>query len=317
MGNSRSMLKIETNNMIRGVLMLMIMFSHSEQALLRFYGDSLFGNGALPFGRLGASMFLFLSGYGMFISLSKKQQLVWSYILKKIYKIIATWIYAFLITLVICIAIDADYNIIDSILTLDLPNRGEWFIKVLLLCYILSFIVFKLFRTANDLTKIFIIAFGIGIYMIVAERMEVLMHYYSTSLCYPFGMLFSYNRHKLSSVKPQLGAMITTFCGLFCVIFIYVLHIKGVRFYIPFMFCVFVSFLSCILTKKENIIYKSLEYIGCNSLIYYWVHIGLNGFDVGNKYSNFIFLIIATTFLTYLYALIKSNLSRLKWGANV
>ena len=253
-------------------------------------------------------MFLFLSGYGMFISLSKKQSLEWTYIITKIYKIIVAWIYAFLITLVICFAIDADYNIMDPILTLDLPNRGEWFIKVLLLCYILSFFVFKLFRKTNGLTKIFVIALGEVFYMVVAERMEVPMHYYSTSLCYSFGMLFSYNRHKLSSIKPQLGALITAFCGLFCVIFIYVLHINGMRFYIPFVFCVFVSFLSRILTKKENIIYKSLDYIGCNSLIYYWVHIGLNGFDVGNKYSNFVILIIAATFLTFLYALIKSYL---------
>jgi hypothetical protein len=288
------------------------MFAHSEQAILRNDQASLFGSGALPLGRLGASVFLFLSGFGMFLSLRRREPLRFSYLFDKIFNILIIWIYSFIITLSIAYFSGCKYKIIEPLLTLDIPTRsGEWFIKVLLLCYVLSFLTFKFIKKPNDNIKILIVTIGIIAYILIAEYLEIPEHFYSTSLCFPFGMLFSKYSNKLSSISPRFKAYVIITTGFFCILFTYVIHI-GLRFIIPFVFCVFFSYTSCFLVRKSYL--KIVEYVGCYSLLYYWIHIGLNSFYLGNRYIHFVALFAFTSLFVLLYNLLKSTLQ--SWQRN-
>lgn len=133
---------------IRGLAMIMIIFVHSINEY-EWYNSTLSYSLLVPmFGTFGCSLFFFMSGYGIFNSLSKKgKEIEYNYLLAQIKKIIIPVAIVYVINSII-LPHTLTYNniIIDhsNILTLSLPEGTSiWFIKIILFDYLTTFFLFK------------------------------------------------------------------------------------------------------------------------------------------------------------------------------
>lgn len=123
-------------------------------------------------GYLATSVFLFLSGFGTFLSLKDKDCVGFKWIYSKTLHIIKAVLFLFAIYTVIWLW----YNplelsfilILNKFILLSLPNESLWFIKAILLYYIAVYIIFNIAKVAiyrlAFLTILSLSVFIIGIF---------------------------------------------------------------------------------------------------------------------------------------------------------
>lgn len=182
---------------IKGIFVIIVFFSHVRQyiAVPQTGVNKLFFGVLVFLGQLMVVMFLFYSGYGIAVSVAKKDGYVKTIPKKRVLKVWLDFAIAVTIFFFVSRAIGIRYDIkqlLWSLLGLKTVGNSNWFIFVIIILYILTFIAFAITGGKKHL-----IAGVVAITVLSVAATGVMWHFfgnlywwYDTIMCYPLGMWY-------------------------------------------------------------------------------------------------------------------------------
>lgn len=282
------------------------------------------------FSKICVSIFLFLSGYGMYITYFNKKPTIYS-IIKRIKSFYFKYWFIFVIFIIIGIAIgkiNTNYKeIVLNFFGFSSSLNGEWwFIKV----YIILIAIYPLINKFIKAKSILIILSSLMLYLfsLILTKISVLSNYlvissialvFSQQIYFIMGALVAkdsiFDKSKLFLNKKKLDNKIIYILILFISVFMYYyLYNNKIMSYFIYIIVMPIFVLSLVNLIKEN---KLLNFIGMNSTNIWLIHSFLCYYYFQNiifypKFSIFIFVwllmlsLIISIGLEYLYCKLKS-----------
>lgn len=198
-------LSIEKTNSIKGIFVLLIVFSHAasyltldDNILNKLYGFlnySLIGQGIV-------AVFLFYSGYAMMLSgIKKGRAYIKSIPTKRILKVLLHFDIAIIIFAVIQTLLGKDITLKTFLLSLigwSSVGNSNWYIFAILVFYLITYLAFII---GKDNEKIVLsIVCILTVAYILLMRMAKEEYWYDTSLLYPLGMFWYVFKDKLEQL---------------------------------------------------------------------------------------------------------------------
>ena len=190
-------------------------------------------------------------------------------------------------------------------------NKDTWFVKIILLCFLIHWVARKLFP---DVLKqnIFMIVL-IMFYIVVTRKMGVKLQWYTTLACYPVGCVIARPTVVKSIVdflreKKTFSFVIFTILTLTSVI---LSHKSWVFIMVaPIVFSLACYYFSYIFETKN----KFLAWVGNNSFEFYIFHyIFLQGleklFEI-NRYAYAVSVVGCSLVTIYIYLLIRDKITK-------
>lgn len=267
--NTRPIMNIQDTYALRGVCMLMIIIHH----LMKYHYSTPY---TMHWGDIATGLFFFVSGFGLYSSMSKKQvntKFLWQNIKKILIPFFVVWILCF----VICIIFFRDYftigigGVLRDLFTLTYPQMwpGLWFIKVIVIEYIITILSYIIFK--NKWLKLFFPTLFTGIYFITAWKVLQWSPYlFSTTLCFVLGLW-------IAALNINLNLKVTTKIIGMIVFFVLYLVFRRVNLYLPIppltIYAICFSLFSIFAVSVIDIVNPFLLYIGQKSLLFYLIHI--------------------------------------------
>ncbi len=196
---------------IKGIFVIIVLFSHVRQyiTLSTEWYDKPFTDFMLFLGQLMVVMFLFCSGYGVLLGLSKKEGYVKTLISKRSLKVLLHYDIAILIFWLLGLALGKNYSIkklLLSFIGLDAVGNSVWFIFVILILYILTWISFRFVgkRIITGTVITTVLSTATVILLVYLKKNEY--WWYDTLLCYPLGMWYAIAKpHIDKALLPSIG----------------------------------------------------------------------------------------------------------------
>ena len=290
---------------IRGIAMLLIMFVHSINEY-QCYESHLSKILLIPmFGVLGCSLFFFMSGYGMAISLSAKSklELTTKYLLTHIKKIITPVIIVYLLNSIL-LPQTLSYNNITidhfNIFKFNLPEGTDiWFVKIILFDYVTTFLLFK--STASIKKKVIYLSLTQSALITTLYLCQAGAYWYISNLCFVLGALHTI--HPILKIKYTLIAI-----SIFAIYYLCI--INNILFF-PIQILGNLAFATIIayLIKSKKSYPQWLLYIGKNSLLYYLLNIPIMWLIPCNNLHFIVYFalnIILTTIFVFIYKKVEN-----------
>lgn len=236
--------------------MLLILFHHIYVKLVHEMGITIPYVGQIlgPGGYLGTGLFFFLSGYGLYHSLSRQRHLSIAYLYKRVIKMLSVFVFAFILSLILHSGA-LDSSMLFYCITLTIPGTTTWFFKIIIALYIIVYLIFKM-KMSNE-SKVVCVSLISLIYYFMAMK-QLPDFWYTSILCFPIGMIVALKKNRFTTFIQILG------CLIFIVCFKYIQRMD-MRFITAITFCFAVLFVMRYVTKNSKI----LNYIGTNSLCFY------------------------------------------------
>lgn len=296
-------LTLEQSYHMRGIAMLMIITAHLSNHLKKVYGID---TGYLWLGgEFGNAIFLFMSGYGIYLSMMKRgDDLSFRYLWQHIVKIMVPFIIAFMVTFLGCYIMGDDYGLkkaVNDFFTMTIPFTREWFLKAIIMLYVFAFIAFKITKTAYK--RIMLVAALSCVYCIVAFYVGLGTWMYDTILCFAGGMFVAKNQHVMEKVKWKWMFVVSAI--LFAVSFWLPLPLIKNILYGFFLALTLVYGL-----KLTHLNSRVLHFAGQNSILLYLFHIGFVHIHYGPIIDPILTASIALA-LTFIYLSVKKYIDRL------
>lgn len=122
--------------------------------------------GLLIYGNLGVDIFLFLSGFGCYYSLSKTKRIMWFY-KRRMFRILLPYIIVNIFFLIVDVILQEDISIGQwlfelSTLSFWLQHKGAWFVALIIPVYLISPFIYKLLQfTSRKLVVCIILIIGV------------------------------------------------------------------------------------------------------------------------------------------------------------
>lgn len=195
-------MSIEKTKSIKGIFTLMVFLSHFAQ-----YVDL---NSPLdrPYllvkdflGQLVVTMFLFYSGYGVLESIRKKgQDYVDDLPKKRILKVLFDFDLAIILFLIVAYFLGKKYRLTTILLSFigwTSVGNSNWYIFVILITYIFTYLAFKVSKD-NYFLGVTLVLFLSGLYIYLVRDFRP-SYSYNTIFCYGLGMLYSLFRDKIEN----------------------------------------------------------------------------------------------------------------------
>lgn len=228
------------------------------------------------FGYVGVDIFMFLSGFGLFYSLNKNNNLG-TYYKKRIVRIFPTYFIVGIALSLFCYPTENLWNYLWRCSTLGFWTNGiyyEWFIPSIIMLYILFPLVFSLLKHNRIKSYKFIIALSIILATIAVFNYTIIDNWHFLLLyrvpVFLYGVLTAYYLTNDYSSKEFIWV---TLCGLIIFIGFFVVPTSRTR-YIAFTFLTpMLLSIFCLLIKNTTIINKLGGVIGKASLEIYLVHL--------------------------------------------
>ncbi len=182
---------------LKGIFVVIVFLSHVRQyiSVPNAGVNKLYYSVLLFLGQLMVVMFLFYSGFGIAASVAKKDGYVKTIPVRRILKVWLDFAIAVTIFFFVSRAIGIKYDVkqlLWSLLGIKTVGNSNWFIFVIIILYILTFIAFVITGGKKHLIA------GIVATTVLSVAATVVMwhffgdHYwwYDTILCYPLGMWY-------------------------------------------------------------------------------------------------------------------------------
>lgn len=310
--NSDYLLKDKTNS-IKGIFILLVIINHSMSYMNYEYNHNSIGNSLFflcgCIGQLVVVMFLFYSGYGVGESYKKKGL---SYI-KSIPK------HRFLGTLLNFDIAVSFFIILNLLLGLSLTTQrcllslvgwesvgnSNWYIFVILLCYLATFIVLIL-PIKHSLLQ-FVALFALCFVCLIILSYSKQEYWYDTILCYPVGFLYSLQKESIESfLKKYYWPIIALLLTLFFILIHFPEDSLCLRFNtISILFAIIVV----MITMKVGVDNNCLRWFGKNLFpVYIYMRLPMMIFEhkypemIASAPTMFIALsLLVTVTITYVY----------------
>ena len=241
-------------------------------------------------GGMGAGVFLFLSGYGMFLSL-QNHTVNKNYVFSKFRRLFEPFIVYWIIEIFI-LALSGknpfSADVITNILTLSIyPNIENWFFKVIIVLYIG---IILLFLTPLSHWKKIITVFSLSIvYLAVMYYSGFGSWWYNNIILFPIGMLVAYKYDFFARLNAAAVTITTALLFIVAVI----IHFNLILTHL--FFAVFITY--CI--RYININNGILYYIGINSFVFYYLECPAMDHLAMFAYNNFPVYSILTLIITF------------------
>ena len=199
-------LSIENTNCVKGIFILMVFLSHFNSYIeLDGRFDTIYSKFFFIIGQAMVTMFLFYSGYGIMESIKKKGNAYISTIpVKRVLGTLFRFDVAILLFFILALIIKRPMTVANVLLSLigwDSIGNSNWYIFVILVLYLVTFIVFKITGTKKlwlpvAITTLVILAL---VALTAAFRLRDL-YWYDTALCFALGMIYSLYKEKIRRV---------------------------------------------------------------------------------------------------------------------
>lgn len=181
---------------MKGIFVIIVVLSHLRQyvTLDATALNKPFTSFMVFLGQLMVVMFLFYSGYGVLLGISKKEGYVKTIPTKRTLKVLLHYDIAILIFYFVGLALGKNYSIkklLLSFIGLDAVGNSVWFIFVILILYLLTFVAFIFVKKKIVLGTVITTVLSVGamIFFIFTRKSEY--WWYDTLLCYPLGMWYA------------------------------------------------------------------------------------------------------------------------------
>lgn len=194
-------LGLKDTTIINGVCTLFIFLSHSTQYwhLSDNILDSTYKHVQNFHNQWVVAPFFAFSGYGVMHSIMNKgSDYIRSYPYKRLISTLVNFDVAVIMYLILAEVIKSDYSIITilgAFVGITSIGNSNWYIFAILIMYSISYIAA---RTTNDLKKQVIFIFACTmLYYFVMQLLEFEDRFFSTIMCYPFGVLLALYKEEL------------------------------------------------------------------------------------------------------------------------
>lgn len=288
---------------LRGVCMLMIMIHHVYKCLVV---DFNFPSNMIDlfWGDLGTGVFFFISGYGLYYSLTKQCAMPKT-LFKNLKKLLIPFFITSCFSVVFILSIDDTLSLSSMLLniaTLSFPQGGAWFFKAITFIYIITIALFSL--KISDEFKVFTLFFLNLVYVTVAVRILNFDSYlFGTIVNFPLGMYLASKNNGHGNIYLSIILLI--------LLFIFSMHLN-VKTSLSIKSPVF-SLLAIYICAIIPISNKLLYYIGKKSLLFYLFHIAII-YPLQllvPQWWLLVFSVFTLTFvLVYLYARVEAFLAK-------
>ena len=256
----------ERCNSIKGIFILLIFLSHSLQYIKAsgyvFSGIDNITQFILRFtGQLVVVMFLFYSGYGVALQVNRKgkqyiQQMPQHRILKTLLNFDIAVCFFILLALLLSRPLRID-QILLSFLAWDSVGNSNWYIFIILLCYIFTYF-------ANRISSRYAgwLILGVSIVAMLVLSCVKGTWWYDTILAYPAGYIYANYRQQVESIFKRYFFVI-----LFILVCFFLFthghgpYLRGLR---PNLMAVAFALIVVMLTMKIQIGNSWLQWFGTN-----------------------------------------------------
>ncbi len=184
--STRELFLKEDTDCLKGIMMILVITLHLLFLLEQRYDISIPYINWKNWGSMAVGTFLFITGYGLFYSLDRKQTVSYKYILSKFNKLYIPFVLAFIIGAIISLSIGSWQLNIKDLLTLTIPMTASWFIKFIVTTYVITLIIYKIFGYKKTIILLF--SFTL-IYIYICKTLGLGSQWYNSSLCFPLGAL--------------------------------------------------------------------------------------------------------------------------------
>ena len=295
-------LTIEQSYQLRGIAMVIIIISHLCNHLRKVYEID---TGYLSFrGEFGNAIFLFVSGYGIYLSMLKRgDKLNLRYMWQHIVKIIVPFVIAFVVTFVGCYVMGDDYDFSKAakdFSTMTIPFTREWFLKAIMMLYAFAFVAFKIFSVSQK--RILMVVLFTCVYCIIGFFVGLGAWMFNTVLCFAGGMFVASIQNLMQDAN---WVKMFVACSILFVICLWIPlpYIKST------LYGFFLSLALVYGVKLVKLDSRIFHFIGLNSILLYLFHIGF----VHVHYSPIVDPILTTTIAitcTFAYIGMKKYINR-------
>ena len=297
----RRLLDINDTYCLRGIAMLMIIISHTFNGYPVGSADVYYPSWMNwlhmeLWGGMGVAVFLFLSGYGLFTTLSQKQRIDWRYISSKGIRLFEPyfiyWIVEIIVLAIFCRE-EISTHLLTEIATFSIhPDAENWFFKVIVVFYVIMLLLFRVhLQNAVRMTIVSLLSI---VSLLIMKELGFGQWWWNNILCFPLGMLFAYKYQFFSGLPSHIvslssGALLLT---------VYNIHMNTIVFHLVFaVFCIYTL-------KLVNIQSRLLYFIGFNCFIFYFIECPVMDTIMMFAYPNFpvysLLSVLGTFIISYL-----------------
>ncbi len=248
-------------NVLRGLCMIAIVWSHTANEfpdILEAYHMTTFLNIAM----LSTGVFLFLSGYGLTLSINRSV-IDNKYIVRHLKGLLLPYLVFWFLYILTGMALGnfpASNNMLTEFLSFKMPYVDSWFLRTILVLYIIYLLLAKLSKQHAGIAMTTICIF----YISVLAYNEVPSYWWNTIMCFPCGILYAkVPRLQKKPTWQCLGILALTFAGVYL---FFQTTIFG-AILSPILFCIIFAQLSHWTSIPPKV--PILTYIGINSIYMY------------------------------------------------
>lgn len=263
-----SFLAVKDTYCLRGIAMLMIIISHTYNgypvadascyfpSFLQWLHFELWGG-------MGVSVFLFLSGYGLFYTLSRREYIGGQYIASKLRRLLEPFVIYWIVEVIVLALFDRGElttHLLEEVATFSIhPDVENWFFKVIAVTYVITIALFKC-RMRDSVRVAALLAMAIA-YLVVMKELGFGQWWYNSILCFPAGAAVAWQYDRMAA----LPAVVMSMAGALLMLAVYQIHMNTIVFHLAFvLFCVYVI-------KVVNIRSRVLFFIGYHSFVFYFI----------------------------------------------
>lgn len=228
-------MSLDTTNSIKGVFIALVFIKHATPYILNSnytFDNSIWSRAFMlvdeNVGQWIVVMFLFYSGYGIMESIKKKgSNYINSIPHKRILTVLINFDIAVALFAVISLFTPNNYTLKNYLLSFtgwDSVGNSNWYIFIIMLCYLITYISFRITANKHNDTYIHTYANGAIICITLLLLSIVLLSYlkqswwYDTMLCFGFGITFSILRSRIETATKRhyWSILVILFLLLFC-----------------------------------------------------------------------------------------------------
>ena len=260
----------EQGNAIKGVFIMLVFIAHAlteikhcgfgfERPLDR--AAQLFH---LDMGQLIVAMFLFYSGYGVMTSLmTKGSGYLTTFPKKRILATLLNFDVAVCIFLVVGLLLSRPVvwaKLPLSFIAWDNVGNSNWYIFVILCCYVLFYLVFLVAKNRYLPGALLVAALSL-VLMLILRRVKEVPYWYSTVLVFPAGIFYALYAHPLEKmIQRYYWLVLPGLLAMFLILhFVPLPRLHGVTFNVQ---AIVFALLIVVLTMKARIGNKWLLWCG-------------------------------------------------------
>lgn len=299
--NDNEFMNKESTDAIRGLSIIIIILNHYCQVV---QDNSYIGRAFMYSGSISVGFFFFISGYANYLSIKRNNQGI-EWLKKRIINICSVVLIILFIYYIHSLFRNSDYyNMYSFIIS------GRWYIKVLLITYVIFYLNFTYMKRYNVIL-LWIISI---LYIIIMKKIQYPSFWYNSILCFPLGVLLAKHKKTVIDVLKKLNKLIII---PFFIVFA-ILEVKAISEYSKYEIAVSISFIALITIYSYYFKIKSkiLSVIGIYSLEIYLCHSDIikilyREYKIPNDYKMFIIVIITTMIMSYCIKLVVD-----KWIIN-